>query len=305
MTILVGFSASRQSNAPINLATRIARNTGESVLAAAVVERPWPPRGDPVEDEYLRFVTAQAEKSLDQVVAHVRGDLTIPTTVYQSSSVPTGLIELAAEHDASLVVMGSSSAGLLGRVALGSVTDRLVHTAAVPVAIAPRGYPLSNEPLTRVTAAYGGEADINGLLAATAELAGSWSVSMRIVSFTVRPAGFFAGTVDSSAEGLVIAQWARQTHEEIVRQLNAVRSRIDVPYADIVVGTGSDWREAVECVSWEPGDILALGSGAAGEIAHVFLGSVASKIIRHSPVPVLIVPRHAGVVREPTDGSSA
>jgi len=30
-------------------------------------------------------------------------------------------MELAADHDADLVVVGSSSSGLLGRVALGSV----------------------------------------------------------------------------------------------------------------------------------------------------------------------------------------
>jgi len=293
MTILVGFSASRQSDAPINLATRIARNTGEAILAAAVVDRPWPPKGDPVEDEYLRYVTAQAQLSLDRVVEHARGDLEVRTTVHQSNSVPTGLIELTGENDASLVVLGSSSSGILGRVALGSVTDRLVHTAEVPVAIAPRGYPMTPEPLSRITAAYGGEADVHGLLAATAELAKAWSIPMRIVSFTVRPAGSFGATIESSAEKLVIAQWARQRHDEIVGQLEEVRSHIDVPSVDIVVGSGREWSEAVESVPWEPGDILTLGSGAAGEISRVFLGSVAARIVRHSPVPVMIVPRHA------------
>ena len=52
------------------------------------------------------------------------------------------------------------------------------------------------------------------------------------------------------------------------------------------------WREAVETIAWETGDILLLGSGAAGPAAQVFLGSAASKILRHAPVPVMIVPRH-------------
>ena len=54
---------------------------------------------------------------------------------------------------------------------------------------------------------------------------------------------------------------------------------------------GHDWREAVEDVSWETGDLLLLGSGAAGPTAQVFLGSVAYKIVRHAPVPVMIVRR--------------
>jgi nucleotide-binding universal stress UspA family protein len=292
MTIIAGFSSSRQGTAPLNLAAQIARWTGEKVVAAAVVERPWPAKDDPIEQEYLRYVTTQASRALDGVVGQLPDDLDIPTVVHQSSSIPTGLIELAAEHNASLVVVGSSSSGLLGRVALGSVTERLVHTAAVPVAIAPRGYPLGPEPIRRLTAAYGGEADLNGLIAAAAELAKQWPVQLRIVSFTVRPVTVFSGSIEPSAEDLVVRQWARRTVDDITKQLNDVRARVAVPDVDVVVGSGHDWREAVEGISWEPGDLLLLGSGAAGQAAHVFLGSAASKILRHAPVPVMIVPRH-------------
>jgi nucleotide-binding universal stress UspA family protein len=202
------------------------------------------------------------------------------------------LIELAAVHEPTLVVVGSSSSALLGRVALGSVTDRLVHTAAVPVAIAPRGYATAPDPIGRLTAAYGGEADVNGLIPAAAELAKQWSVRLRIVSFTVRPLRMFAGAIETSVEHLVVEQWSRRTFDEIIKQLNAVRARIPVPDVDVVVGTGYDWHEAVESVSWDTGDMLALGSGAAGQTAQLFLGSAASKILRHSPVPVMILPRH-------------
>ena len=67
--------------------------------------------------------------------------------IHQATSIPSGLMELASEHGADIVVVGSSSSGLLGRIALGSVTDRLVHTAEVPVAIAPAW--LSGEPRAR------------------------------------------------------------------------------------------------------------------------------------------------------------
>jgi nucleotide-binding universal stress UspA family protein len=292
MTIIAAISASRQGIAPLHLAAQIARSTGDKIVAAAVVERPWPPRADPVEDEYLGYVTSQARQSLERMVGKLPAELDTWVVVHQSTSVPTGLTDLAAEIGAELVVVGSSSSGLLGRVALGSVTNRLVHTAAVPVAIAPRGYPLGPDPIRRLTAAYGGEADINGLIPAAAELATQWPVQLRIVSFTVRPVRMFAGSIESSAEDLVIQQWSRRTFDDIAKQLNAVRDRISVPDVDVVVGTGHDWREAVEDVPWEAGDMLLLGSGAAGQVAQVFLGSAASKILRHAPVPVMIVPRH-------------
>jgi nucleotide-binding universal stress UspA family protein len=102
----------------------------------------------------------------------------------------------------------------------------------------------------------------------------------------------FAGSIEPSAEELVVKQWSRRTYDEIVKQLNDVRASISAPDVDVVIGAGLEWRDAVGDVAWELGDILLLGSGAAGPTAQVFLGSVASKILRHAPVPVMIVPRH-------------
>jgi nucleotide-binding universal stress UspA family protein len=39
------------------------------------------------------------------------------------------------------------------------------------------------------------------------------------------------------------------------------------------------------------GNAAGVGS-ASGSMAQVFLGTAASKILRHAPVPVMIVPKH-------------
>lgn len=292
MTILAAFSASRHSSAPLNLAIQIARTTGEQVIAAAVVERSWAARDDMVEGEYLAYVRGQATQALQRAVAVLPIDLDVTPVVHESTSIPTGLIELADAHRATMVCVGSSSSGMLGRVALGSVTERLVHTARVPVAFAPRGYAQNDGRITRLTAAYGGEADVNGLIPATAELAASWQAKLRIVSFTVRNTAAFAGTIESSAEELVVQQWSRRTIAEITKQLKAIRDRMAVPDVDVVVGAGHDWNAAVQSIGWDTGDMLVLGSGAAAPTAQVFLGSAAGKILRRSPVPVMIAPSY-------------
>lgn len=288
MTIIAGFSAGGQGPAPLNLAAQIARSTGERIVAAAVVESTWPRKPEIFEVEYLDHVGEQAQKSLQDMVGQLPGDLDVEQIVHQASSVPVGLTELAEQVNADLVVVGSSSSGALGRIALGSVTDRLVHTAAVPVAIAPRGYPMQTGRIERLTVAYGGRADQVGLIAAGAELAQRWSARLRIVSFTVRPVTMFSGSIETGAEDLVVKQWARSTQEAIAAQLETVSSGFD---ADVVIGAGATWRDAVESVAWGSGDILVLGSGAAGAVAQVFLGSAAGKILRHAPVPTMIVPR--------------
>jgi nucleotide-binding universal stress UspA family protein len=51
------------------------------------------------------------------------------------------------------------------------------------------------------------------------------------------------------------------------------------------------WEQAIDDVEWRDGDVLVVGSSSAAPPARVFLGSRASRIIRHSPVPVIVVPR--------------
>jgi nucleotide-binding universal stress UspA family protein len=290
MTIIAGFSSSRQGSAPLNLAAQLSRTTGEKIIATAIVERALPAGVDPIEDEYQGYVSAQAAASLERVVEATGGE-DVSVIVHESTSIPSGLMELVDQHGAELVVVGSSSSGLLGRVALGSVTEWLVHRAAVPVAIAPRGYPLSPVPIKRLTVAYGGAADAVGLIQSSAELAKQWSVQLRIASFTVRPPTTFGGSIERSAENLVIQQWTRKTMDAVLKQLNEARANVAIPDVDVVIGAGIEWGDAVDNIAWESGDMLLLGSGAAGPLAQVFLGTAASKILRHAPVPVMILPR--------------
>ena len=59
-----------------------------------------------------------------------------------------------------------------------------------------------------------------------------------------------------------------------------------------MIGSGPTWAEAIDDVGWDPGDVLVVGSSDLGPVARVFIGSRATKILRHSPVPVLVVPRN-------------
>ena len=52
--------------------------------------------------------------------------------------IPAAILHAAQDHDARIVVLGSSSRTDLPRVLLGSVANRLLHTATRPVLIVPR-----------------------------------------------------------------------------------------------------------------------------------------------------------------------
>ena len=69
------------------------------------------------------------------------------------------------------------------------------------------------------------------------------------------------------------------------------------------IATGSSWVDAMDELEWEPGEVLVVGSSPVGTLARVFLGSRAIKIVRYSPVPVVVVP--AGIAAEAANAVEA
>ena len=64
------------------------------------------------------------------------------------------LYDLAEERGAALLVLGSSHHGAIGRIALGSTADRLLHGAPCAVAVAPVGFAERMRGIDRVGAAF-------------------------------------------------------------------------------------------------------------------------------------------------------
>ena len=56
------------------------------------------------------------------------------------------------------------------------------------------------------------------------------------------------------------------------------------------VRTGAPWHEIVEMVRKDESfDLIIVGSHGRTGLKHVLLGSVAEKVVRHAPCPVLVV----------------
>jgi hypothetical protein len=65
----------------------------------------------------------------------------VTTTVVPSAGFPARVLhDLAEREEASVVVLGSSRRGHVGRVLPSAVTDRLLHGAPCRVAVAPRRF---------------------------------------------------------------------------------------------------------------------------------------------------------------------
>ena len=71
------------------------------------------------------------------------------------------------------------------------------------------------------------------------------------------------------------------------KYLNFIKDKTKVK---IVAETGDEDEKILEFVQKEKIDIIVIGTHGRTGIEHVFLGSVAEKVIRRSPIPVFVIP---------------
>ena len=121
-------------------------------------------------------------------------------------------------------------------------------------------------------------------------LAEQFGVPLRVASFGVRGATMFPPVSGITAEDSVLDSWTEQAE---AAQRRLVAEGVIPESTERVIGTGATWSDTMASVPWQSGEVLALGSSSMGPLARVFLGSRATKLIRHAPVPVIVLP-HQG-----------
>jgi nucleotide-binding universal stress UspA family protein len=88
----------------------------------------------------------------------------------------------------------------------------------------------------------------------------------------------------------------RQAHEQLSKLLSA--SERDKLHAQVETKHGSPFVEIVRYAKAHDIDLIVIGTHGRGPIAHMLMGSVAEKVVRKAPCPVLTVqhPEHEFVM---------
>lgn len=292
--LLVGYSPHRDDLGALDLACQFARSDRVGVHALSVVPQGWPtPVAGDTDRELQEWAagegSAAAAAAAQYLATHddVQGD----TGWAAGRSVPQALLDRARSLDASLIVVGSGVQVAHGQIGITSKTDRLLHSSEVPIAIAPRGY--HAEPGTRVnriTLAFRGDDATRSLLHRVADIAQRTDASLRVVTFAVRSRTMYPRTV-SGAEDMVLTALIDHAKAE---QAQARDHLHHLGFTDntlaFAIPVGRTWGGAIDSLDWDRGDVLVVGSSSTHRLSQVFLGSSSSKIIRHSPAPVVVVP---------------
>lgn len=131
------------SNTALNAATKaagLAKAFGSKVTALYVVD-PYPFTGVGADfaygqSQYLTAATAEANTALDAAKAvFEQAGVAVETTIGEGHAIHDGIARAAETTGADLIVMGSHGRRGLEKLVLGSVTQRVLGVAHVPVLV--------------------------------------------------------------------------------------------------------------------------------------------------------------------------
>lgn len=285
--IIVGVDDSERSKDAVALASLLARSSGaELILANAYPFDDLPSRtgGGADRHSYLRNQAEAAIKNAQEGVLDLPA--ITPRTIAEVSPAK-GIQAIAEREDASLIVIGSSHRGGVGRVLAGTTAERLLHGAPCSVAVAPNGFRERDAHLTTTVAvAYDHSDESKAALRGATAVARALGARLRIVEVLDAMRMGMPALVSGPGYRLPPTDVEERTQAHLAEVAAGLPEEVN---AEPVVTVGDPERMlAAEC---DTADLMVVGSRGYGPHRAVLLGSVSGRLVRDAGCPVVVVPR--------------
>ena len=140
-------------------------------------------------------------------------------------------------------------------------------------------------------------------LAFALELAGKFSAHLtlfHVVELVLMPAGDFYLAGDTAGMAGVYTQSLIQAAQQ---QMQALADTIPagIPF-DTSIKVGVPWHAIVQQAADFPIDLVVMSTHGRSGSKHLWMGSVAERVVQHAPCPVLVVRPRTGVNHLPHPG---
>ena len=254
-------------------------------------------------DQMLKEARRRAEAYLSGVRNKMKATGCDVATAAVAGVPEQALVTRAGADPNALVAMTTHGRGGIARWALGSVTDKLLHTVLNPMLIVKAtAAPAPQVAIRTVLAPLDGSDLAESALPHAAGLAAG--LGARVVLARVSPTSDYyskligAGTVRMLSSSDFSKEWcdqqAQTDSEEAIDYLIRVQRRLTAEYPDqCPVGVLHLPRDSVaEAIIQQVSDhqtLVVMNTHGRGGLGRMLLGSVTDRVVRHSDAPVLVV----------------
>ncbi len=290
--IMLPLDGSELSERALGFGARLARSINGEIELVHVIEQ------TPPSDLSRDVGHKAAEQYFLSALRRLPTDLTITTRVtYGNPS--DAILALVDAAPATLIVMSTHGRGGLGRLMHGSVADKVMRGASVPVALVRESTPPSDKPLQTVLVALDGSALAEATLPLAIELAERAPALISLVrvveplwlSSRVSYAPEMAYLPTDQGDILNIEeQLQSDARAYLERVARGIRAR-GVPVVwEIRDGLAAD--EILRAAETTSADVILLSTHGRGGIRRWALGSVTDEVLHRGTIPILAIPPH-------------
>jgi nucleotide-binding universal stress UspA family protein len=214
-------------------------------------------------------------------------DISVIETAVRGEPYST-ITEYAADHGIDLIAMSTRGRGAFGRFILGSVATKVIRTTDVPV-LSIRPEAMVAYPFDDALVATDGSTSAKAGLNEAVGLAAAETATLHAVSVVE------LGRYGPDAHASLNIETFEQRAEDAVSAARRVGAKADVD-TQTIVEYGEVHAKILQSIESSDADIVVLGTHGRTGFDRYLLGSIAEKVVRTSPIPVL-------TVREPKDES--
>jgi nucleotide-binding universal stress UspA family protein len=270
---------------------------GAALILLKVMEEPEPIYGlwgkplVPVED-VQRMLERLARGDLTRAEATLSGKRPLVRLEVADGDPAEQIVRLAAERQVELIAMTTHGRGALSRWVSGSVADRVARSATVPVLLV---RPSEGDPqpiaIRRLVVTLDGSPLAEDALPTAQALATRLGIPLHLITAIdvmrlIPPALGPVVAFDAAAYQETVSQLDASA-TALIAELSTRLEREGLTISSAVVH-GSPFAAIADAV--QEGDLLVMTSHGRGGLRRWLLGSVAEKLVREAPVPVILVP---------------
>jgi nucleotide-binding universal stress UspA family protein len=285
--VLVPTDGSDCANAAIRYAEDLAVRYDATVHVLSVVDSRVlenAPHYEAVREEHVELVEDVAEDVVEDLA-----DTGCDVEHAVRTAVPhAAILRYVRDQDVDLIAMGTHGRTGVERYLLGSVAEKVVRLADVPVLTVPGSDDgATRYPYESVLAPTDGSDGATAAIAPAVDLASTYDARLHALS-----------VVDTAAMGFdvrsaTIAESLEEAARDAVREVETQARAASVSTVETTVVQGTPFRGIRSYVDEHDVDLVVMGTRGHTGLERYLLGSVTEKTVRTSSVPVLTVPGHA------------
>ena len=238
-------------------------------------------------ERIIKTLEDNADTRLETAIPD-KGEVSVKQVVRRGIDATNIILEYAETEGVDLIAIGTHGRGGLGKLVLGSTSNRLIKLSRCPVLAVKcdEQGPPARVDVTRIVLPtdFSKHSRVSARYAiALAKAVGAQLDVVHVVDQAIHPSFYAIGResllqLDPELEGRI-----RKATDDFVSELGA---QIDY---NLVIREGRPAEEIAKLAGSSPDTLVVIASHGAGGLERLMLGSTTDRVLRKSPCPILIV----------------